>query len=84
MNEIKPNLQGATVYAAISRVYVGTALHRLEHRPDIQLIERRNHHYSPTEELWTLRSLEFPRAWEGALVNLRVLSDRPGLEVVPV
>lgn len=83
MNDTKPNQEGATVYAAVSAVCIGETLRRLEHKTDIQLMERRPHLYTPPDELWTLRSLTFPRAWDGALVKLHVTAGQNGLEVVP-
>jgi hypothetical protein len=52
---------------------VGPRLHQLEYRPSIFLLDR-CYVKSRHAELWTLRSDEFPREWDGCAVRI-VMDD---------
>ena len=75
---------GATVYAKVDAEWAGKALKALEHAPEIQVIafvkvthreessSPRTKRKKPSKNLRkiVMRSLEFPRFWEGSEVDL--------------
>ena len=60
---------GATVYAKVDSEWAGKALKALEHAPEIQVIDFVRVKKKGMKKI-TMRSLEFPRFWEGTEVDL--------------
>ena len=60
---------GATVYAKVDSEWAGKALKALEHAPEIQVIDFVRVKKDGMRKI-TMRSLEFPRFWEGTEVDL--------------
>jgi len=61
---------GATVYAKVDLEWAGKALKALEHAPDIQVLGFVRVKREPEMKKITMRSLDFPRFWEGTEVDL--------------
>ena len=63
---------GATVYAKVDSEGAGNALKALEHAPEIQVVDFVKVKYGEDVGMRkiTLRSLDFPRFWEGTEVDL--------------
>jgi len=63
---------GATVYAQVDSEWAGRALKALEHAPEIQVLGFVKVKKGKDEGVRkiTMRSLEFPRFWEGTEVDL--------------
>ena len=61
---------GATVYARVDLEWAGKALKALEHAPEIQVIAFSQMKKEQKTKTITMRSLEFPRFWEGTEVDL--------------
>ena len=61
---------GATVFAKVDAEWAGKALKALEHAPDVQVIDLVKIKNDPEMKKITLRSLDFPRFWEGTEVDL--------------
>ena len=61
---------GATVYAAIPLEMTGLAVKALEHAPDVQVVDIGELEEDPSRAKIQLRSLEFPRFWEGSEVDI--------------
>ncbi len=61
---------GATVYAKVDYEWAGKALKALEHAPEIQVIDFVKVKKEPHMHKITMRSLDFPRFWEGDEVDL--------------
>ena len=64
---------GATVYAQVDEEWAGKALKALEHAPEIQVIDfvliKAKTKKLKMRKI-TMRSLDFPRFWEGTEVDL--------------
>lgn len=76
--QTQPEVMGATVVTCVHVDRVGDALRRLEHHADVILIDRQPHPMVEYMERWTLRSLEFPRTWDGRRVSLVVSEGQQG------
>ena len=61
---------GATVHALVSLDMVGKAIKALEHAPEIQVLDFGIPDKDQSKTKITLRSLEFPRFWNGSEVDL--------------
>jgi hypothetical protein len=61
---------GATVYTEIDIEWAGRALKALEHAPEIQVLDFVKVKKEPGIQKITMRSLVFPRFWEGTEVDL--------------
>ena len=63
---------GATVYATVDSEWAGKALTALEHAPEIQVVAfgKVTHGEDIGMRKITMRSLDFPRFWEGTEVDL--------------
>jgi len=65
---------GATIEVEVGLPWVGVVLHMLEDLPELYLIDRYKRSFNETE-LWKLRSLRFPKLWEGQLILGTVHGD---------
>lgn len=72
---------GATVHALVATDLAGLAVKALEHAPEIQVMNFGKRDKDPDITKITLRSLEFPRFWDGAEVDIFGDTSR-GLVVV--
>ena len=61
---------GATIYAKVALECSGRAIRVLEHAPDIQVISYGEPEEEPGISTIVMRSLEFPRFWEGTEVDI--------------
>ena len=70
--KVKKSLRryGATVFTTIEGKLAGKALKALEHAPEVQVINLAEIKSDPALKKITLRSLAFPRFWEGTEVDL--------------
>ena len=66
----KPRIYGATVYASVSLEMAGAAVQALEHAPEIQVLDFGIEDIPSSKKKLTLRSLDFPRFWDGTEVDL--------------
>ena len=66
----KARRYGATVHALVSLEMAGMAVKALEHAPEIQVLDFGIPDEDISRTRITLRSLEFPRYWDGSTVDL--------------
>ena len=66
----KARRYGATVHALVSLEMAGMAIQALEHAPEIQVLNFGIPDDDLSKTRITLRSLSFPRYWEGSTVDL--------------